>query len=348
MTKKEAIQGFDPNGVGTKNGNFIALPFDEQNAQIVLFPVPWDVTTSYADGTATGPQNILEASSQLDLYDPVVSKAWEMGIFMRASSEKWLTRNAAMRKKAKRYIDALERGEDVKTGSLASDLVAVNEACESLKNWVYLETSNLLDAGKLVGLVGGEHSVPLGFLEALSERYTDFGVLHLDAHFDLRNAYEGFPLSHASIFYNALKIKEISKFVHVGIRDFCEAEVTIAAGKRHKTYYDHRIKEGMFDGITWRKMCKKIVKQLPKNVYISFDIDSLDPHLCPNTGTPVPGGLGYQEAMYLLGLLVLEGKKIIGFDLSEVAGVGHEWDGNVGARVLYRLCNLMGASQGKN
>ncbi len=345
MTKKEQIASFDPNGVGVKNGNFIGLPFNEETANIVLLPVPWDATTSYTDGTSTGPQNILEASSQLDLYDPFVPDAWKMGIFMRPSNQKWLARNKAIRTKAKQYIDALERGDDVSTGIMAANLQEVNEACESLRSWVYLETSNLLDSGKLVGLVGGDHSTPLGFLEALAERYDDFGVLHLDAHFDLRDAYEGFVYSHASIFFNALKIKQISKFVHVGIRDYCAAEVEIVSGKRHKTFYDHRIKEAQYEGATWSEICKKIVKQLPKNVYISFDIDSLDPTLCPNTGTPVAGGLGFQEAMYLLHKVADEGKRIIGFDLSEVAGKGNEWDGNVGARVLYRLCNLMGASR---
>jgi agmatinase len=266
---------------------------------------------------------------------------------MQPSNEKWLQRNGVIRKKAKIYIDALENGEDVEQPKFVKLLAEVNDACEALRNWVYLETGKLLDEGKLVGLVGGEHSVPLGFMEALAERYDDFGVLHLDAHFDLRKAYENFEFSHASIFYNARKVKQISKFVHVGIRDFCEAEIDIAEGKRHKTFYDHRIREAMFEGATWRDICKKIVKQLPKNVYVSFDIDCLSPELCPNTGTPVPGGLQFQEAMYLLQSVVEAGKRIVGFDLSEVAGKGHEWDGNVGARVLYRLCNLMGVSNKK-
>lgn len=349
MTKQEKITHFDPSGVGLKNGRFIGLPFDEEDAEIILFPVPWDVTVSYSEGTATAAQNILEASSQLDLYDPDVPNAWKMGIYMRHLDLVWLNRNRELRPVADTYIDYLENGGVPGLDrQMDAALEEINNACLALKTWVYEETSALLRKGKRIGLVGGEHSTPLGYLEALARHFGAFGILQIDAHQDLRKAYEGFTYSHASIFYNALEIKEITKLVQVGIRDFCEEEVmlTRASGNRVKVWYDQQIKEELFDGASFRKICKRIVSDLPKRVYVSFDIDGLNPNLCPGTGTPVPGGLEFEQAVCLLKTLVESDREIIGFDLCEVAGVDNEWDGNVGARVLYKLCNLMGKSAG--
>jgi agmatinase len=347
MTKQEKISSFDPSGVGLKNGHFIGLPFDENDADTVLLPVPWDVTVSYADGTATAGQNILEASTQLDLYDPDVPEAWKMGIYMRHLDLIWLNRSKELRPLAEQYIDFLEEG-----GNLTEDpqmkaiLDEINNACLDLKSWVYQETKSQLQKGKRVGIVGGEHSVPLGYLEALAEHHSNFGILQIDAHQDLRDAYEGFTYSHASIFFNVLKIKQVERLVQVGIRDFCEAEMDIvhASNSRVQVWTDQRIREAAFEGSSFQQTCERIIADLPQQVYISFDIDGLEPGLCPNTGTPVPGGLTFNEAVYLLKSVVKSGRQIIGFDLCEVGGLDNEWDGNVGARVLYKLCNLMGAS----
>ena len=347
MSKTQKIEEFDPNGVGVKNNQFIGLPFNEEDAKVVLLPVPWDVTVSYNEGTASAPLNILKASYQLDLYDPLVPDAWKMGIFMRPVNDHWLRTSESLRSKARIYIDMLEEGQSKDTVPLMQEMLdEVNEGCQSLKNWVYQECNSLLDKGKLVGLIGGEHSIPLGYLEALGERYDNFGILQIDAHMDLRRSYEGFTNSHASIFYNALQIKTLSKIVQLGIRDCCEEEIhlTETSGGRIHSYFDHQLRKDLYKGSSFHKLCKRLIKDLPEHVYISFDIDGLDPKLCPHTGTPVPGGLEFQEALYVVELLVKSGRKIIGFDLCEVAGLGHEWDGNVGARLVYRLSNLMGMS----
>lgn len=349
MTKQDIIARFDPSGIGLKNGHFIGLPFTESMASIVLLPVPWDVTVSFCDGTSTGPQNILECSSQLDLYDPDVPDAWKIGIYMRHLELQWLNRNEELRPLADALIEFMENGGDLTSHETNRQILdRINEACEQLKNWVYEESLALMTDGKKVGIVGGEHSVPLGFLEALATRYEDFGILQIDAHQDLREAYEGFSFSHASIFYNALKIKQISKLVQVGIRDNCEAEMNLVRleGGRIETWMDSTIRERQFTGQSFGSLCEEIISALPHHVYISFDIDGLTPSCCPNTGTPVPGGLTFEEAMYLIRRVVASGREIIGFDLCEVAGIGHDWDGNVGTRVLYKLCNLMGKSSG--
>lgn len=343
MINRTDRKDFDPNGVGLKNGNFIGLPFTEQTANIVLIPVPWDVTVSYNEGTAMAPQAILDASVQLDLFDADVEDAWKQGIFYQPLNESILSERDELRPKAAKYIDFIENGGVLKSNpEMKSILAEINNRCEELNDWVFRATKEQLDRGKLVGIVGGDHSVPLGFLKALAKKYSDFGVLQIDAHHDLRESYEGFTYSHASIFSNALEIGNISKLVQVGIRDYCEEEVAKAKkeGKRVAVFYDQQMKENLFSGVNWNDECENIIEQLPENVYVSFDIDGLNPKLCPETGTPVPGGLEFPEAFFLLKKVVESGRKIIGFDLCEVGN--NEWDANVGARILYKLSNLMG------
>lgn len=332
---------FNPSGIGLKNGNFIGLPFTEESAKVVLIPVPWDVTVSYGEGTALAPQAILEASVQLDLFDSDVKDAWKKGIFFQPLNDSVLADRDEIRPMAAKYLDFLENGGDIDTDSeMKQKLEEINNRCEELNNWVYKKSKSLLGADKMVGIVGGDHSVPLGFLKALAEKYTEFGILQFDAHHDLRDSYEGFTYSHASIFNNVLEIENISKLVQVGIRDYCEEEVEKVQKENNRisVFYDQQINENAFNGKTWNEQSEEILKELPENVYISFDIDCFDPKLCPNTGTPVPGGLEFSEAAFLIKKVVESGRKIIGFDLCEVGQ--NEWDANVGARILYKLCNL--------
>jgi agmatinase len=178
-------------------------------------------------------------------------------------------------------------------------------------------------------------------MQALAEKNPSFGILHIDAHADLRQAYEGFEYSHASIMFNAIKLPQISHLVQVGIRDYCEAEVNLITNEpRIYTFFDREIKHSQFEGKSWSAICDSIIETLPEKVYLSFDIDGLDPKLCPNTGTPVPGGLELEQSIFLVEKLVKSGRTIIGFDLNEVAPGNNEWDANVGARLLYRLANM--------
>ncbi|MGE4289219.1 MAG: agmatinase family protein [Salinivirgaceae bacterium] len=338
---------FDPNGIGLDNGHFIGLPFTEDEAKIVMVSVPWDVTVSYADGTSTGPDNILQASLQLDLFDPEIENAWQLGIFLRPSDKKQKALNDKLRTEAKKYITFLEQGgQIVENKKMAERLAKINEHHEQLNHEVYLAAKALLEKGKIPAVVGGEHSVPLGLLQAFSEKYAEYGVLHIDAHMDLRESFEGFTYSHASIFNNAVKLGYVKNLVQVGIRDFCEQEVEFAKEYKVQVFYDYQIQQNKYKNLNWHEQCEQIIEKLPQKVYISFDIDGLDPQLCPNTGTPVAGGLDYNESLYLIKRVVESGRQIIGFDLCEVGGLGNEWDGNVGARVLYKLCNWTGKSNG--
>ncbi len=345
MASAKKQTSFDPSDVGVFNGNLFGLPFGTDESQVVILPVPWEATTSYRDGTAQAPERILDASVQVDLYEPDVPHAWHEGIALLPVSEQWKKRNKAVRKQAKQHIDNLAHGET----ELSSNLVAqVNKASEELNTWVKEQTLKLLKAGKWVGLLGGDHSTPLGYMQAAGQFYGSYGILQIDAHCDLREAYEDFTYSHASIMYNALKIKQVQRLVQVGIRDYSQGEAALIHqdSKRIKLHDMRTLRRAQFAGTTWKAQVDDIIKQLPPQVYISFDIDGLDASLCPSTGTPVPDGLGFEEALYLLDR-VARSRTIIGFDLNEVGVQGDvsEWDAIVGVRVLYRLACLMSLSR---
>jgi agmatinase len=338
----EKIANFNPDENGLVFHGIFGLPFGVEESKLVLVPIPWEATVSYKGGTAEGPSAILEASQQIDLYDLINPNGWKKGIAMQDIPTNILNKNKTTRDKTLKYFDKYAQGEiDL---NLQSE---INNECLELKNYVQKTTSNLLKENKIVGIVGGDHSVPLGYLESLSEIYENFGVLHIDAHADLRDAYEGLTYSHASIFYNALKIKNITKLVQIGVRDFCEQEYNLVQKEKDRIalFTDYDIKKAIFEGITLKEKYTEIIDFLPENVYISFDIDGLIPYLSPNTGTPVVGGFTIEELVFLFEQIIDSGRKIIGFDLSEVAKGNDEWDGNVGARILYKLCLLTLKSQ---
>jgi len=339
---------FDPNSPGLKSNNIFGLPFNEDSAELVILPVPWEVTVSYRPGSARGAEHIFDASLQVDLYDPDYPDAWKKGFYMLPIDRNIRKKSDFLRQCAELIISHLEEGGDVSANAqLSQKMKEVNEGGKVLYNWVYEMTGRLLDEGKKVALLGGDHSIPLGFIKALGERHPDgFGLLQIDAHADLRVAYEGFKDSHASIMYNVLEeVPQVSRLVQVGIRDYCDEEAIYIRQHpdRITTFFDKEIKERQFEGETWRQICQQIVNELPQKVYISFDIDGLDPKLCPNTGTPVPGGFELEQIFYLFKKVKESGRQIIGFDLNEVSNgeESHCIDAIVGARALFKMCSMM-------
>ncbi len=339
---------FDPNSVGLKSNNIFGLPSDEDTSELIILPVPWEVTVSYRPGTVHGPEKIFDAAMQVDLYDPDVTDGWKKGFYMLPIDKNIRTKSDYLRQCAELIItDMVDGGVIAENTQLSEKLKQINEGGKMLHDWVYEMTGTLLKKGKKVGLVGGDHSTPLGFIRALADAHDDFGILQIDAHADLREAYEGFTYSHASIMYNVMhQIPQVKKLVQVGIRDCCNEEIDIIdqSNSRIVTFFDRDIKGQQYEGALWKDICKQIVDSLPQKVYISFDIDGLDPKLCPNTGTPVPGGFETEQVFYLFRVLRAAGKQIVGFDLNEVSSGDHLSDGIdaiVGARVLYKLCNFM-------
>lgn len=319
------------------------LSIPPEDAALVLIPVPWEATTSYGQGTAQAPQALVQASYQMDLFDLTYGKPFRRGITM-LGEEGWVRElNRSARQSAEEVIAAFEAGKAAPKDHLSS----VNQASEKINRWVWETSRHHLSQGKLVAVVGGDHSSPFGLMQALGEKYPEgYGILHFDAHHDLRDAYEGFEFSHASIMFNALrKIPQVKKLLSIGIRDFSRDEYELAkySQGRVQTLYAEELFKQLAQGLSYERILDQAIEGLPQNVYVSFDIDAFEPNLCPSTGTPVPGGLNFYQATYALERLVAAGRKVIGFDLCEVAPseqAGDEWDANVGARVLYKLCGM--------
>lgn len=347
MTSKQ----FDPNGVGLKNGQFLGLPYSREEAEVVLQPVPWDVTVSYRDGTIKGPEQLIEASSQLDLWSPIFPDATDLRLFTEDYDEGWRKKAEQLRVLAKEVIAHQEAGEALENSeSMKTHIRRINEESKSFHQFLEKQTLGALSEGKASFLVGGDHSTPLGHIRAHAQHMSQgFDILHIDAHADLRPAYEGFEMSHASIMHNILEEGLCRQLIQVGIRDLCQQEVEkIEQDSRIHCFYDYDIYLRSLKGESWQQICQEIVEKLDERVYLSFDIDGLDPRYCPNTGTPVVGGLEYNQFLALLSTLLASGRKLVGADLVEVGSPKNgndDWDANVGARVAFQIALALQSSR---
>ncbi|HEY3051804.1 MAG TPA: agmatinase [Thermoanaerobaculia bacterium] len=312
---------FDPDAAA-EGGGIYGLPFTPDDAKVVIIPVPFEATTSYRGGTSRGPAAVLEASKQVDLFDRDTGRPYEAGIAMLPVPKKIVRWNTEAKKLGRKRV------------------AAVNKISDAVNEWVYEQTRSLLDDRKMPVVLGGDHSVPFGAMRAYADDYPAMGILHLDAHADLRDAYEGFTWSHASIFHNVMtKLPKVSKLVQVGVRDLghTESRMIEQSNGRIVTFFDSDLAAAKEEGTPFARIADQIIAQLPDDVYLSWDIDGLDPTLCPGTGTPVPGGLLWNEAIGLLRAIKRSGKRIVGLDLCEVSPGDDEWDANVGARLLYKM-----------
>lgn len=335
------LGSFDANLTGSHRLGLFGVPARRDSSQVILLPVPWEVTTSYGSGTSRGPEAILFASPQIDLFDLEYTDAYTHGFFLEPEPTYLMNLNNTLKIKAMAVREELEEAR-VLSSKGEEFLREINAGCQEMVDWVLNHSREVLKQGKILGVVGGDHSSPLGAIQAVGEKFEgQYSVLHIDAHADLRESYQGFKYSHASIMYNVMNLQfRPQKLVQVGIRDFCEDEYRFIEKHSIHTFFDLRLKQDLFLGQTWGEVTRKIVDRLTDRVYISFDIDGLSPDFCPHTGTPVPGGLSFDQAVYLIGEVVRSGRQIVGFDLNEVAPgpENNEWDGNVGARVLFKLC----------
>ncbi len=345
-----ARESFDPDAAAPPGSGIFGLPDDPRHAHVHIIPVPFDATTSYRSGAARGPDAVLQASQQVELFDLVFGRPYERGIAMLEADPRLSKLNAEASEKAERIIDV--GGVIGDDALLHRDLSRVNAIGEEVNQIVRAATLAAFDAKKLPVVLGGDHSVPFGAIQAACERFPRLGILHFDAHADLRHAYEGFQWSHASIMNNVvLRLDGVAKLVQVGIRDVGEREhamIQESNGRLH-ALFDHEWQRAKLDGADLRELVAKTIARLPNDVYVSFDIDSLDPTLCPNTGTPVPGGFLWNEAMLWLEQLALSRKRIVALDLNEVSPGDTDpeidsWDAIVGARLLYRLIGCALAS----
>ena len=258
------LKTFNPNGVGVDNGAYYGLPFTPEEAALVLVSAPWDVTVSYGAGTALAPDALIEASTQLDLYDASAPGAWLGGIATADIDYSLQEESRKLRADAERVIEHLEEGGAPDDERIERRLRRINEGCAAMNDNIYRQARQWLSQGKVVGLVGGDHSTPYGLIRAVAEKEGSLGILHIDAHCDLREAYEGFEFSHASIMFNVLRdLPQVSKLVQVGVRDYCDAEAERAASDGRIAMFDSRsLARAGFAGTTWAESCRRIVDEL--------------------------------------------------------------------------------------
>ena len=337
---------FDPDAPAGEGSGLYGLPFTPEDSGVVVIPVPFEATTSYGGGTSGGPAAVLEASRQVDLFDHDTGRPYEAGIAMLPIDGRVVRWNDEARSLARAIIES--GGDIAGDRELEQALVRVNRISDELNAYVEQTTGEWLARDRFVSILGGDHSVPFGAIAAHARRYPGMGILHLDAHADLREAYEGFTHSHASIFHNVMtRLEGISRLVQVGVRDLGARERAMidSSEGRIRTFYDADVVARLDEGEPFARIADAIVEELPQQVYLSWDIDGLDPTLCPGTGTPVPGGLSWNQAISLLRALVRSGREIVGLDLCEVSPGENEWDANVGARLLYKMIGFALLSQ---
>ena len=341
MNTEDKLSQFNASAVGNKNNNIFGLPFEVEESRLVFIPVPWDVTVTNTQGAAQGPMNVFSNSFQIDLYDPMVPGAWKAGMAMEQVDPGIISTNQQVRLQAEQVIRFLEEGGNADDNRHIQELTnSVNNACETLALSLEKSTLQYMDNNQLPFMIGGDHSCSTGQIRALA-RENEFGILQIDAHADMRKDYQGFTHSHASVMRNALETSGVTQIVQVGIRELCNEEVQVISQnhKKIKTYFDHHLHERLFEGENWSDICREIIEKLPDNIYVSFDVDGLEPSLCPGTGTPVPGGLSFNQAIYLLETAIKSGKRIIGADLVETGPT--QLDGIVSCRIVYRMAGMM-------
>lgn len=334
---------FNPDGVGVDNGNYFGMDFRIEEARLVIVSAPWDVTSSYGAGSVYAPDAVIDASTQLDFYDPTSPDLWRQGIATAPVDYSIEEDSQRLRRDAEKVIKQLEQGGDVSGEYFARKIRRINEGCAKMNDRVYSQVAQHLADGKITALVGGDHSTAYGSIKAVAERNEGLGILHFDAHRDLREAYEFFEYSHASVMFNVLRdIPQVAKLVQVAVRDFCYTEKRIAdTDPRVESFEWESLARAKFEGETWASICERVVERLPQTVYISMDIDALSIEYCPHTGTPVVGGMTFDEAVYLMDCVARSGRRIAGFDMVEVVPhIDDKTDASVGARMLYKMCGI--------
>jgi agmatinase len=323
---------FNPNGPAAKDSGIFGLPYKVAESNLIIIPIPWDATSYQKSNAFLGPRVILSESKFVELYDKNLKGFYKSGIAFVESS-KIIKR---LNNKARKLV------QKARSNEFDNRLNKIDKWCNDMNSYVFETTKKYLDMNKLVGLIGGDHSISFGSVKAHLDKYPKMGLLQLDAHCDLRNSFEGFTYSNASVMNNILSNTNINKLVQVGVRGMCEEEFLRINDAKDKirVFYDIEIAERKSKGDSWMDICKEIASCLPSDVYLTCDIDVLTPALCPNTRTPIPGGITYNEIILLLKSLTTNGKKIVGFDIVETSPNENKStiDGIVSANLLYQLC----------
>ncbi|MBA3016773.1 MAG: agmatinase [Proteobacteria bacterium] len=264
-----------------------------KEASIAILPIPYDGTSTWMKGSNLGPQALLDASANMELYD-------------------------------------IETDSEVfKRGIVTIDPVSCPDDPEAMVDVVCDRARSILNDGKFIVGIGGEHTISIGSVRAAAERFSDLSVLQFDAHSDTRNEYEGSRYNHACVMS---RIAEICPYVQAGIRSMDSSELERL--NRDRTFFAHEILNGS-------NVTNKILKALTHNVYITIDLDVFDPSIMPSTGTPEPGGLDWYSLIKLIKLVVRE-KDVVGMDVTELLpNPANRSPDFMAAKLVYRVLSMI-------
>ncbi|MDP5061794.1 MAG: agmatinase [Maribacter sp.] len=268
-----------------------------EKSKIILIPVPYDGTSTWGKGADKGPDAFLEASENMEMYDiETDSEVYRQGIHLTAP-------------------------------------ITENSSPEAMVKEVHSITKDFIKRNKFVTLFGGEHSISIGSIRAFNECFDNLTVLHIDAHADLRESYEGTKYNHACAVYEA---NQTTNLVQVGIRSMDIIEKTLMDDDR--TFFAH-------DMVNDEYWTDKVIEAMTENVFITFDLDAFDPSIMPSTGTPEPGGLFWYETLEFL-KQVFEDKNVVGFDIVELCPNKNEKSSDfLAAKLYYKMLSYKFAGQ---
>ncbi len=272
-----------------------------QEAYFHVIPVAFEFSVSYGTGTKFGPSAILEASDQLELYDAYTNSSPAL------------------------------RGIHTQTAIDEAEPIA-------MLNVLSQATTEALEVGAMPVILGGEHSISYGALRAIKEKIPHFGIIHIDAHADLRDSYEGTKWSHASAMKRALELD--IPIVQFGTRAYCEEEKQARIEHSVTAYDAHCFMNSasyLPNNVSEQNL---LPENFPEKVYLSFDVDGLDPSIIPHTGTPVPGGLQWYQTLELI-RCILKTRQLIGFDVVELAPTENSQMSDFAtANLVYKIMGL--------
>ena len=266
-----------------------------KKAKVAIIPAPYAGTLTYAKGAGRGPEAIIEASRNMELFDEELqSETYKVGIYTNPPVE----------------FDASAGPEK-----------AIQKVKEKIKE--------LTQAGKFPVMLGGEHTVTVGAVKALKESFSNLSVLHLDAHYDLRDEYRGSKYNHACV---GRRVQQICPIVKVGVRSLSKEEKDFLAQAPPNIKVISA--NDILEALDWKK---DAARALTDTIYITIDLDVLDPSIMPSVGTPEPGGFGWYEFLDFL-KIVIKDKKVVGFDVVELSPKeGFNAPDFLAAKLIYRL-----------
>lgn len=312
-----------------------------KSADVVIVSAPWSVTSDFGRGATYTPDAVIDASAESSLYDVNGAVSVEERVATAEIDYNIQELSEHLGREAERLANQTVDASALVGEYAMRKMAHINEGFAEMHTSVYKQVKHWAEQGKLVAVMGGDHSVAFGAAKALADIHQGIGVLFIDAHADFVREGELYNYSHRSIARNMVEeIPSIERFVEVGVRDISRAEsVELYSNGKIEVFLAEKLAARRFEGESWNSLCGEIVSQLPQKVYISLDIDALKIEFCNNTNAPVPGGMTFDEVVYLINTVVESGREIVGFDISEVVSkLGDKMDAIVAARLLSKMC----------